>query len=359
MTTFAVWSDTVWLDLGWPITGVPTGAPYFGQMIVYGDVPEAMVPGHLTDISDFTVVFGQVEVGNQLLTGSAKVLLHDGSAVWDDGTGSFDTLGGYYIENDPVTAYGTLLIESEVRSDGSFGASRYLNADEHFGTRTADRLAGSEKIDILKGGRGDDTLIGRDGADRLFGGAGDDVLRGGEGSDTLSGGAGDDILRGGDGNDYLRGGAGRDVLFAEQGIDHLQGNAGRDTLINRGTAQAIMEGGRHGDKIVSHGQSDIHGGAGRDRIVLAGIGGDEIHGGTGVDTFVFRPIAWSVPTYVFHDFDAATETLDFTATGLTADSVEFSSQFEQNGIVRVVVDERLYHLTFTNDTEVTLDNFLF
>jgi Ca2+-binding RTX toxin-like protein len=157
----------------------------------------------------------------------------------------------------------------------------------------------------------------------------------------------------------MRGGAGRDVLFAEQGHDHLEGNAGRDTLINRGTAQAVMEGGRHGDRIVSHGLSDIHGGAGRDRIVLAGRGGDEIYGGTGIDTFVFRPIAWSVPTYVFHDFDAATEKLDFTAADLTADSVEFSSLFEQNGIIRVWVDQLRYHLTFTNDADVTLDNFLF
>ena len=73
-------------------------------------------------------------------------------------------------------------------------------------------LLGSNKDDVLDGGKGNDILNGKNGNDILNGNDGNDILVGGYGNDILSGGAGDDILWGGKGYDILNGGTGNDVL---------------------------------------------------------------------------------------------------------------------------------------------------
>ena len=73
-------------------------------------------------------------------------------------------------------------------------------------------LLGSNKDDVLDGGKGNDILNGKNGNDILNGNDGNDILVGGYGNDILCGGAGNDILWGGEGYDILNGGTGNDVL---------------------------------------------------------------------------------------------------------------------------------------------------
>lgn len=97
------------------------------------------------------------------------------------------------------------------------------------GTRSAERLDGTELSDLLRlrdgddqgfGLSGDDRLYGERGADRLFGDAGRDLLAGGSGADTLDGGADADRLQGGTGDDLLLGGEGHDrAIFAGNRAD--------------------------------------------------------------------------------------------------------------------------------------------
>ena len=73
-----------------------------------------------------------------------------------------------------------------------------------------------------------DKLIGSDSVNMLDGGAGNDILEGLDGTDMLSGGAGDDKLYGGEKNDVLDGGSGNDLLFGEGGYDLFTGGSGAD-----------------------------------------------------------------------------------------------------------------------------------
>ena len=64
-----------------------------------------------------------------------------------------------------------------------------------FSTSTSDlTVDGTDRRDILFGGKGDDTITGRGGDDGLVGGAGNDEISGGGGGDRLSGGTGSDIF---------------------------------------------------------------------------------------------------------------------------------------------------------------------
>jgi Ca2+-binding RTX toxin-like protein len=103
-----------------------------------------------------------------------------------------------------------------------------------------DRLIGSNRGDVIDGGKGNDRLEGRGGPDCLTGGDDDsfeaepedtyiaprpdaDRLAGGKGADELDGGAGNDLVSGGRGNDRLFGGSDRDVLRGGPGRDLLVG----------------------------------------------------------------------------------------------------------------------------------------
>ncbi|KES11923.1 Hemolysin-type calcium-binding repeat protein, partial [Snodgrassella alvi SCGC AB-598-P14] len=62
-------------------------------------------------------------------------------------------------------------------------------------------LLGSNKDDVLNGGKGNDIQNGEEGNDILYGNDGNDVLAGGDGNDILNGGTGNDSLNGGRGKD--------------------------------------------------------------------------------------------------------------------------------------------------------------
>jgi Ca2+-binding RTX toxin-like protein len=82
---------------------------------------------------------------------------------------------------------------------------------------------GSERGEMLRGGRGRDRLCGLLGADRIEGGAGDDYL---------DGGAGNDLLDGGPGQDTLLGRGERDRILAHDGErDWIDCGQANDTVI--------------------------------------------------------------------------------------------------------------------------------
>ena len=86
---------------------------------------------------------------------------------------------------------------------------------------------------------GDDggEVIGTNRNDVLTGGKGNDVLNGGAGNDKLSGGAGNDTLDGGKGNDQLNGGKGVDKLIGGAGSDKLNSKDGKKDTVDCGAGK--------------------------------------------------------------------------------------------------------------------------
>ncbi|WP_309293198.1 putative Ig domain-containing protein [Azonexus sp.] len=113
-----------------------------------------------------------------------------------------------------------------------------------------------------------------------------DTLDGGAGNDILHGGAGDDLLIGGLDNDTLFGGYGDDILIGGDGTDNDQD--GDDVLVG-GAGNDTLFGGKGNDTLVGddgpledHGNDYLDGGEGDD--ILWGDGGsDTLFGGNGDD----------------------------------------------------------------------------
>ncbi len=167
-------------------------------------------------------------------------------------------------------------------------------------------LKGTNRKDLLVGGKDNDTIDGKGAADVLYGRGGDDTLYGGNGKDTLYGGSGDDFLSGDNNNDILHGGAGGDTLNGGKSADRLYGEDGDDTL-NGGNGDDMLYGGAGSDKLdggdgndrLEGGEGDLDvlaGGAGDDRLfgdggndrLEGGEGSDRLRGGEGADEFLFR-----------------------------------------------------------------------
>lgn len=158
------------------------------------------------------------------------------------------------------------------------------NTTDSFGN---DKLEGSDKNDVMKGGFGSDTLNGGNGKDTLDGSFGDDILNGGNGDDTLDGGFGNDTLNGGSGNDTLDGSFGNDTLYGSNGNDKLEGGFGDDSL-NGGNGHDTLEGGFGNDTLNGgNGNDKLDGGFGDD-ILIGGTGNDKLSGGFGNDTYIFN-----------------------------------------------------------------------
>ena len=158
------------------------------------------------------------------------------------------------------------------------------NTTDSFGN---DKLEGSDKNDVMKGGFGSDTLNGGNGNDTLDGSFGDDILNGGNGDDTLDGGFGNDTLNGGSGNDTLDGSFGNDILRGSNGNDTLEGGFGDDSL-NGGNGHDTLEGGFGNDTLNGgNGNDKLDGGFGDD-VLIGGKGNDKLSGGFGNDTYIFN-----------------------------------------------------------------------
>lgn len=158
------------------------------------------------------------------------------------------------------------------------------NTIDSFGN---DKLEGSEKNDVMKGGFGSDTLNGGNGNDTLDGSFGDDILNGGNGDDTLDGGFGNDTLNGGSGNDTLDGSFGNDILRGSNGNDTLEGGFGDDSL-NGGNGHDTLEGGFGNDTLNGGNSNDKLDGGFGDDVLIGGTGNDKLSGGFGNDTYIFN-----------------------------------------------------------------------
>jgi Ca2+-binding RTX toxin-like protein len=168
-----------------------------------------------------------------------------------------------------------------------------------FGRRSAERLEGTERTDLIlalggpvtiSGGPGNDIIIGSARSDLIYGDGpagplpgeapppGNNWIHAGREDDTVQAGFGADFVFGGDGNDLILGHGFREttpVMTAEEdsalradGPDLLFGSAGDDT----------MDGGG--------GNDTVHGGSGDD-VLRGNYGADVLSGGPGSDLHVF------------------------------------------------------------------------
>lgn len=181
--------------------------------------------------------------------------------------------------------------------------------DQIDGRNGDDVVSGGGGNDRIVGGGGDDWLRGNAGNDRMFGGTGDDTLRGNDGRDRLLGEDGNDLLMGQDGNDVLQGGDGSDSLFGEAGDDTLNGGKGRD----------ILKAGE-GDNV-------LNGGGGADELILT-LGNSTAKGGAGADTFIFLN---EIGNHTISDFDVTADVLDFEDLFFTSEPSpeDFVARFAQ------------------------------
>lgn len=187
------------------------------------------------------------------------VALHPG---FNGSLGNPDSPSGDQIILGGTNAFGEFIdpIAADFTQPGAQIAQIHIN--------TVKETEGTDRRDVILGGRDDDLVEASGGNDIVFGRAGWDVLNGGDGRDFLSGGAGNDELYGGNGRDNLLGGKGHDVLSGGDGRDNLKGGSGDD----------ILSGGE--------GRDTLSGGQGDD--ILGGDGGNDLlRGGQGEDTFVF------------------------------------------------------------------------
>ncbi len=140
------------------------------------------------------------------------------------------------------------------------------------GNDADNRISGTFRNDLLRGGAGDDRLFGYLGQDNMIGGSGDDMLDGGPAADVLAGHGGNDTLYGAFGDDQLFGNTGNDRLFGGPGLDTLDGGAG-DDLLDAAFGNDVLSGAQGNDTLVGGG------------------GWDTLDGGEGVDTAVFEGLA--------------------------------------------------------------------
>ena len=219
------------------------------------------------------------------------IVIYDasGAAVDADGAFTAQASGHYFVEVIGFFPGAYTLTAAEYADDygeplpqpGSFvDAGPYDGGGvTRLGTAGADRLAGSQR---------DDYLRGLDGADRLTGKGGDDLLDGGAGKDRMTGGAGDDTYLVDDRGDRV-------IEKANEGHDHVVSTITYtlgdhvEALTLSGTAAIHGTGNALANTIRGNAAANrIDGGAGDD-VLDGGAGQDQLTGGSGADTFVFRP----------------------------------------------------------------------
>lgn len=74
------------------------------------------------------------------------------------------------------------------------GGAAVADAGTVLGDSGNNRLTGTNRTDVVRGGLGDDRIDGRGGNDTIAGGGGDDRIVGGDGRDIVNGGNGNDVI---------------------------------------------------------------------------------------------------------------------------------------------------------------------
>ena len=125
--------------------------------------------------------------GNDTIDGSA------GNDTIGGGTGDDRVIGGVGVDTahfGKATAVTVNLSTGVATGEGTDALSLFENIS---GSPGADRLTGSDVVNLLKGVGGNDTILGQGANDRLVGAGGNDSLTGGTGTDVCDGGAGTDV----------------------------------------------------------------------------------------------------------------------------------------------------------------------
>ena len=177
-------------------------------------------------------------------------------------------------------------------------------ADEGDNLVSANRVIGTQSIDLLTGSTGSERLDGRGNDDRLFGGGGNDTLVGNTGRDALDGGEGNDTFLADptpDGADALQGGPGSDradysarrggVVVDADGRPDDGDLPGGLSFVGPVPVVGLL-GSSEGD-LVQPDVETLRGGQGDDVLgaaptggrLLGGPGTDVLAGGAGQDTF--------------------------------------------------------------------------
>lgn len=191
--------------------------------------------------------------------------------------------------------------------EGRAGDDRLLGRSENdtlIGGDGKDTLEGRAGLDSLEGGKGKDSLLGGAGNDFVAGGAGNDTIRGGENDSVIDGGAGNDLITavgftdgdlvsfsdetitGGEGNDTIFGKGDDDLLFGDAGKDRIFGGADEDS-ISGGAGNDVIFGGSEDDLLSGDAGNDRISGGDGDDLLMGVTGRDTLIGGAGSDTFVF------------------------------------------------------------------------
>jgi Ca2+-binding RTX toxin-like protein len=185
-------------------------------------------------------------VRNVQMPVQAVIGTHRYAVEGEDGVGHFSELATWE-ETTPVA--GTAYFARASGPTDCLARAKPLNTKPINGV-----LTGTNRSDLLKGGRGIKKISGEGGCDVIIGGPAEEKIEGGDGNDlirsrrsndkvfgedgndTLYGGIGDDNLRGGPGSDLVDGGPGADVERGEAGGDTLRGGQGEDQLSGGGGA---------------------------------------------------------------------------------------------------------------------------
>jgi serralysin len=279
------------------------------------------------------------------LSGSGQTLTGNGLANRITGAAGADSLDGGAANDTLVGGDGR---DTLIGGNGS---------DSLEGSAGSDLLSGGSEADVLDGGDQDDVLMGGAGADNLIGGLGSDAasyaaatsglvaslaspsgntgeaigdsyttienLIGSTFADRLVGDAADNILEGGSGADTLEGGEGTDTasyrsigaaLILDFVSDVISSEVAQDILVSIeryeltafGDTYVGASGQRH--HVAGFDGNDTLTGADRSDTLEGGIGADILTGGDGNDLYIV---------------DGATDTINETDTGGSADEVRF------------------------------------
>ncbi len=296
---------------------------------------------------------GSALPGAVSVTGTAtmNVITTNAGADTIDGGGGSDSIVAA-SGDDSVAYYG-----SELSIDGGAGSGDVLvlkaaatvnlgNADQTSSDSTS--VTGFERVDASGLSTGV-SITGTSTGNTITGGTGNDTIDGVNGNDTISGGAGDDTIKEYGSEFSLDGGTGTgDTLVIGStatavntvnltsstdqtggdgvtvtNFENVDASATSTSLTITGTTSAnVVTGGTGADTIIGGGGADtLVGGNGNDTFQIDGSSlslGATIAGGVGTDTVAFTAGTYTVTASQLLSALTTVETIDFTASGVTA-----------------------------------------
>ena len=210
------------------VAGLPVGAVL---RIVPGEESRSGAGGDaaLTRRALHVTIAQDGETFLDAVIGEASAGTADAACTTTTAPGSGDTgasgLGGFPVAGQPFGGGRAVTLAGL----SAFGIpAGHPCRNRRFGGNVA--LVGTRSRDRISGSNAADRMFGLALRDRLDGAIGRDCVAGGAGNDRLSGALGNDLLRGDRGNDQLDGGPGTDRLVGGRGADVINPGYGRDRV---------------------------------------------------------------------------------------------------------------------------------